>query len=63
MVSQSALDTRYSPATRKTNFPKFSPLKSMSGVSENVSIPTTMRSFDFIFPSYKYPAISAIAMP
>lgn len=51
---------RYALATCITNFPKFSPLKSLSSVSGNVSAPTTMFAFDLIFPSFQLRADVAI---
>ena len=52
-----------SGATSRTSLPKFSPLKSFSRVSGNVSSPATTSSFDFMRPSCRYCAISATATP
>jgi hypothetical protein len=51
----------YALATSSTSLPKFSPLNSFISDSGKVLMPTTTSSLLFIRPSFKYPAISAIA--
>src|SRR5271155_3752050 len=51
----------YASATLRMSFPVFSPLKSFSNVSGNVSSPSTMSSRDLSLPAAIHPAISRAA--
>jgi hypothetical protein len=51
----------YASATFRTSFPVFSPLKSFSNVSGNVSNPSTMCSRDLSLPEAIHPVISRAA--
>jgi hypothetical protein len=51
----------YASATLRMSFPVFSPRKSFSNVSGNVSRPSTMSSRDFSLPAAIHAAISRAA--
>jgi hypothetical protein len=54
-------DARYAWATLRISFPVFSPLKSFSNVSGNISRPSTISSRDLILPAAIHAAISRAA--